>query len=99
MFKLTLCSGDVLGDINENRALSAVVCDKESAADGLSQLTNVLYDKVVLGNGHGDACDIHLLEGVKTQQACADISCDSHHRNAVHVCGCDSGNKVCCARA
>ncbi len=57
--------------------------------EGLSQHSRDLVtstdQEVVLGDRHGDARDIGLLEGVRSDQRTADLAGDGDHRDRVHL--------------
>ena len=55
---------DVLGDVDEHRAGTAGRGDVERLADGLGDVLGRGHEEVVLGDPHGDAGDVRLLEGV-----------------------------------
>ena len=83
-----LRTGDILGDINQDRAGTAGCRDTECTADGVRQLLHVAHNKVMLGDRHGDTGDIHLLERVAPDQAGTDVAGDGNHRDGIHVsCG------------
>ena len=78
----------ILGNINEHRSRPPGLGDGEGTAYHLGQTVYILYDKVILGNGHGHACDVHLLEAVLSQKAVAHIAGDGNHRHGIHIrCG------------
>ena len=52
-----------------------------------------------LGDGHGDAGDVHLLEGVLAQGLLGHVAGDEDDGGGVHVGGGDAGNQVCRSRA
>ena len=90
--------GDILRDINQNRTWAVALCDFKRLTDGICQLGNVAHDEVMLGNRHGDAGNIDLLEAVASNQRGADVAGDGNHRNGVHVCGRDAGDQIGCTR-
>src|SRR5699024_2395663 len=47
-----------------------------------------------LGDGHGDAGGVHLLEGVPAQQVLPHVAGDEHHGGGVQVGGGDAGGQV-----
>ena len=53
----------------------------------------------MLGNRHGDAGNIDLLEGVLANQAGADVAGDGNHGDRVHIRGGDAGDQIGRARA
>ena len=53
----------------------------------------------MLCNGHRNARDIDLLKAVSPDEAGADVACDRHHGDAVHICRGDARDKVCRTRA
>ena len=97
--KLALCARDVLRDVDEYRTRTSGLCDTESLADGVRQLLYVANHEIVLGDRHGDAGDIDLLEGVASDEARADVAGDGNHRDGVHIGCCDAGDEVGRARS
>jgi hypothetical protein len=49
---------------------------------------------VVLGDGAGDLCDGHLLEGISATNAVGDLACDGNHRGRVEQCIGEHNNDV-----
>ena len=48
----------------------------------------------MFGNRHGNACNIHLLECILSQQGQNHIGCNRHHGNTVHIGGGNARYKV-----
>ena len=90
---------DVLGNVQQHGAGSAAAGDGEGLADGVSQLVYVPHQVVALGDGHRDAGDIDLLEGILAQQRSAHIAGDAHDRGGVHIGGGNAGDEVGAAGA
>ena len=97
--ELALIGGDVLGDIDQDGALAAALGDAEGRPHGVGQVLDPADGEVVLGDGHGDALDIRLLEAVAAQKVGGHVAGKGHHRDAVHIGGGDAGDKVGGARA
>ena len=96
-FAFQLC--DILGNIYHDRPLSTGRGNLKSSSYGRSQLFNVLHNKPMLRNRHGDAGHVHLLEGVLAKQGKIDITGNGNHRNRVHIGGCKTCDKVGRTRA
>ena len=63
-------------------------------AHHVRDLPGVPYQKGGLGDGHGNAGDIHLLKDISAQQMTGHLSSDSHHGDRIHVgCG-NTSNQV-----
>ena len=86
--------GHVLGNIHQNRARPAGLGDNKGSSDHGSQPGDILHDKIVFSNGHGDTGDVDLLKAVTAQKAYAHITGDGHHGDRVHVSGGDAGHQV-----
>ena len=84
----------VLGDIHQDRSRPAGSGDLEGPADGIRQLVDILDDGAVFGNGHADAVDVDLLEGVLAQQVVGHVAGDGHHGNRIHIGGGDACDQV-----
>ena len=52
------------------------------------------HREIVLGDGHGDALDVGLLEGIPAQLGGGHVAGESHHGHAVHVGGGDAGDQI-----
>ena len=74
-----------LGHVDEHRARPTGRGDVEGLGDGARDLGRVGDQEVVLGDRHGDAADVGLLEGVRADHRRADLSGDGHQRHGVHV--------------
>ena len=86
--------GDILRNIDQHRTLAAAHSDLERKADSISKLVNRLYDEVVLCDGHSNSGDVHLLEGVQTQQTAGNVARDGYQRDRVHVSCRNTRNEV-----
>ena len=84
----------VFEDIDEDGALSARVCDLERLTDGGRKILDVLDDEVVLGDGHRDAGDVDLLEGVAPEHIQPDVPRDGDDGDGIHERGRDAGDEV-----
>ena len=91
---VTFGPGDILGDIDQNRAGTAGPGDGKGVSDGLCQVIDILDDPAVLGHGHGDAVDVDLLEGILAQQGQGHVAGDGHHGHTVHIGGRDAGHEI-----
>ena len=58
-------------------------------ADHISQLVNILDNKIIFGNGHSHTQNIDLLETVLSQQVHPYIAGNGHNRDGIHI---SSGN-------
>ena len=86
--------GDVFGNIHQHWAGPAGAGDGKRLPDDVGQLVHVLHQEITLGNGHGDAGDVYLLEGVLADEVFADVAGDKHNRGGVVVGGGDAGDQV-----
>ena len=79
--------------------LAAASSNAERLPHRMGQLPHILDDKVVLGNGHGDTGNIHLLEGIPAQQGDRHVASNRHHRDGIHVGRGQTRHQVCGAGA
>ena len=86
--------GDILRDIDQNRSRTAAHRDLKREADGVGQILDMADDEVVLGNRHGDAGDVDLLEAVASDRRGADVAGNRNHRDRIHICGGNAGDEV-----
>src|SRR5699024_2910470 len=84
----------VFEDIDEDGTLSARVRDLECLADGGGEVLDVLDDEVVLGDGHRDAGDVDLLEGIASEHVEADVPRDGDDGDGIHEGGRNARHKV-----
>ena len=87
-------AGDVFQKVDEHRAGPAHGGHGEGLPDDVGDVVGVPDQVGGLGDGHGDAGDVHLLEGVLTQGALGDVAGEEDHRGGVHVGGGDAGGQV-----
>ena len=94
-----LFCGDILHNVDEHRAGPAAAGDGEGLPHDVGQGVHVPHQVGALSDGHGDAGNVHLLEGVPADEVLGDVAGDEHHGGRVHVgCG-DAGGEVGGARA
>ena len=86
--------GDVLQKVDEHRAGPSRGGHGEGLAHDVGDSLGVPHQIGGLGDGHGDAGDVHLLEGVLAQQRFAHVAGDEHHGGGVHIGGGDAGGQV-----
>ena len=89
----------VLGDVDEHGAGPARGGDGEGLAHGLGDVFGARHQVVVLGDRQRDAGDVGFLEGVRSDEAAADLSGDADNRRRVHHRGRDAGDHVGRARS
>ena len=77
--------GDVLGHVDEHRTRATRRGDVERLADDARDVGGVGDQPVVLGDRHGDADGVGLLEGVGADHRVRHLPGDDHQRDAVHV--------------
>ena len=87
-------SRHILGNIHQHGALAARLGDAEGLTQDIGQVFHPVHHEVVLGDGHGDARNVHFLEAVLPDKRSGHVTGDGNHGHAVHVgCG-DAGDKV-----
>ena len=89
-----ISGGDILQNVDVHRAGTAGTGNGEGLAYHVGQLVRVLDQEVALGNGHGDAGDIDLLEGVLADQILCHVAGDEHNGGGVQIGGGDAGDQV-----
>ena len=99
IFIVGLIRGGILGDVHQDRTGTSASGDIEGLAKSRGQCFCILNNKVMLGNRHGNSCDINFLETVFAKKRHIDITGNCYHWNRIHICGCDSGDKVRCPRS
>ncbi len=88
----------VLGDVDEDGARPARGRDGERLAHGLGDVLGARHQVVVLGDRQRDAGDVGFLEGVRSDEAAADLPGDADDRRRVHHRRRDAGDHVGRAR-
>ena len=96
---LIRCCCDIFCNIDQNRARSSALCDRERTAQGVCKNRDIFYDHTVFCDRHRNACDVNLLKAVFSKQRLSYVAGDGYHRGGVHVSRCNSGDKVCRTRA
>src|SRR5258708_8134432 len=84
----------VFGDIDEDGAGPAGICDQESFTNSAGNVFGAGNNHVVLCDRHGDAGDINFLEGIGAEELAADLSSDANHRRGVQHRGRDARDHV-----
>ncbi len=74
----------VLRDVDQHRAGPPRRSDVDGLLEDIGQVVGVLDQVVVLGDWHGDAGDIGLLEGVLAEHQAGHLAGDRQQRRAVH---------------
>ena len=92
VLRLLVCN--VFENINQHRAGAAGAGDGKGLPDHVGQVLRPADQVVALGDGHGDAGDIHLLEGVLADKVLRHVDRDEHHGGGVVVGGGDAGGQV-----
>ena len=99
VLKFTDRRGDILGNINQNRARTVTHGNFICLTDGICQLLYMTDHKVMLGDRHGHTCNIDFLEAVTSDKGRTDIGSNGNHRDGIHKCRCDTGNQIGGTRA
>ena len=86
-----ISGGDILQNVDVYRAGTG---NGKGLAYHVGQLVCVLDQEIALGNGHGDAGDINLLEGVLADQILCHVAGDEHNGGGVQIGGGDAGDQV-----
>ena len=74
---------DVLGDVDKHRTRPAGSRDVERLVNDAGDVLGLGDQEVVLGDGHGDARRVALLERVRADRCVWDLAGDAHHRDRV----------------
>ena len=80
----------VLGNIDKDRSGSSCRRDPESFADRCREILDILDNVAVLGDRHGNAGNIDLLEGILSEERQRHVAGDRNKRNTVHIRGRDT---------
>ena len=91
--------GDVLGNVDQHRAGPAAAGDGEGLAHRVGQILHPANQVIALGDGHGHAGDVHLLEGVLADEVGGHVAGDAHDGRGIHVGGGDAGDQIGAAGA
>ena len=75
----------VFRDVDEHRARPSAGGDVEGLGHHPRDVVAVADQEVVLGDRHGDAGDVGLLEGVRADQRAADLPGHGDHRDRIHL--------------
>ena len=79
-FILRLLRSDILYDINEHRAGPAAAGDGKGLPHGVGQVVDIPDQIGAFGDGHGNAGNVHLLEGIPSDEVLGHVAGDKHHR-------------------
>ena len=80
--------GDILGHVNQDGTLSAVLGERKRLADRGREILNALNKPACLGDGLDDVDDVDLLKAVSAELVGVDVSGDRYHGNRIDVgCG------------
>ena len=80
--------GDVLGNVDQDGTLSAVLGKRERLADRGREILDALNQPACLGDGLDDVDDVDLLKAVSAELVGVDVGGDRHHRNRIDIgCG------------
>ena len=85
---------DVLGDVDQHRPGSSRRGQVEGIVDHLGDVGGLGDEEVVLGDRHGDAGGVALLEGVGSDGGVGHLTGDCHHRHRVEVGVAQRGDDV-----
>ena len=88
------CGGDVFWDVDQDGAGPAHAGDRKALTHDVGELVHVADHVVPLGDGHRDARDVDLLEGVLAQNRLAHVAGDGDDGGGVHVGGREAGREV-----
>ena len=84
----------ILRDVDQHRAGTARISNAERVAQYIGELLHMPDHEIMLGDGHGNARDINLLERVFANQRRADIAGNRNHRDRIHIGSGNAGNQV-----
>src|SRR6266852_491783 len=84
----------VFGDIDEDGAGPAGICDQKSFTNRTRNVFGAGNDDVVLGDRHGDAGDIDFLKRIGAEELAADLPGDANHWRGVQHGGRDPRDHV-----
>ena len=96
---LIRCRCDIFCNIDQNRARSSALCDRKRTAQRICKNGDIFYNHTVFCDRHCDTRNVNLLKAVFSKQCLSYVAGNRYHRCRIHVGGCNSGDKIRCARA
>ena len=93
------CRRYILGNIHQYRARSSALCDRKRTAQRICKNGDIFYNHTVFCDRHCDTRNVNLLKAVFSKQCLSYVAGNRYHRCRIHVGGCNSGDKIRCARA
>ena len=90
---------DVLRDIHKHRSRAASRGNVERCVQRRRDVLNIGHHVVVLSNRHGDAADVCLLEGIRTNQRRTNLAGDRHNWHGIQIGICQCSHQVGCTRS
>ena len=94
VFDLLIGTGDVLQEVDQDGAGTAAGGHGECLTHHVGDLVGIAHQEGCLGDGHGDAGGVNLLEGVLTQQVFTHVAGDEHHGRGIQISGGNTGGQV-----
>ena len=89
----------ILGDVNDDGPRLPGARDVKRLGDDIRHLVATFDEVAVLADRARHTDNVTLLEGIAADVMRKNLSGNRHHRDRVHVGGCDAGDKVRRARA
>ncbi len=96
---LCLVGSRILGNIHQNRARTAALCNAECTAHDFCQVSCIFNNEVMFGDRHGNTGNIYLLETVFSKKGSSYVTGNCYQRNGIHVSSCNTGNQIGGTRA
>ena len=84
----------VFCDVDKDRAGTSAIGNQEGFAEGARNVLGFGDHHVVLGDGHGDSCDVDLLKRVGAQYLAANLAGYANDRRRVQHRRGDAGNHI-----
>ena len=91
-------SRDVLGDVDEHGAFSAVCSESEGCADRGSEVFDPLDEVAALCDRLDDVYYVYLLEAVASEEIDVNVTRDNYHGDTVYICRGDTRYGIGSAR-
>ncbi len=98
VFEINFISGNVLWQINKDRALTTGRCYMKSLFDYTGKIIDILYQVVMFSDRECNTCDISFLECIVPDHRSGYLTGKGYNRYRVHVCIGNTGNKICGSR-
>ena len=88
------CCRHILRNVDEDRPFSSGLGNPKCPSDRVCKVFYILDNKVMFCDGKRDPCNVYFLEAVLSEKIDSYITCNRHHRDRIHICGCNPRNNI-----